>query len=399
MITTSGNISSQKMKTVISLAREMFSHADSYIKSLDYNFWEYNCVPDMWMTNHSRWNMIIRLFFRLSLIDFRPSLPTGSYPILPQSLSALLDAYEIAGDAESIKLLFPRLIRLRSSQTHNFALSQGTRISISLYDDGADVPTPLWTAWFANYLLKEQYAPITEEEKDKLLLAIANYFIDDLQYQDFGQKGIYFFYGHSLKNKIICNASAVISSILLKIGLKYQTARYIELGKRGIEYILESQNKDGSWFYVAPPAHPAIDSFHQAYIMMALEDVQAIEPEERLQDCLDAATEYYCNTFFKRKGKYIIPKRFDRRFMPRNTWLLQNFDGRDLAEAIRFFSSYRYDEEMLEGLLFFLHDCLYDKKKGFFYPEKLLGIRNKIPYLEFQGWYLAALSTFLRKVQ
>lgn len=395
----SNNILSAEMKIVTQSAWEMFSHAQSYIKAIDYNFWEYNCVPEKWMTNHSCWNMMARLFFRLSPINFRPSRPAGTYPVLPQSLNALLLAYDTAGDRKSVELLFSRLLKLRSPLTQNFALSQGTRISISLYDDEADVPTPLWTAWFANYLLKGQYSPITQEEKHKLLLSIADYFIYDLQYQDFGEQGIYFFYGHSLKDRIIYNASAIVSSVLLKIGWQYQISKYIELGQRGIKYIVESQNADGSWFYAAPPAPPAIDSFHQAYIMTALQETQLLKPTEKIQHSLDTAIEYYRNTFFKKKGQYVIPKRFDKRFTPKNTWILQNFDGRDLAEAVHFFSSYHYNEEMLSGLLLFLHDYLYDEKKGFFYPEKLLGIRNKIPYLEFQGWYLVALTTFLKKVK
>ncbi len=93
------------------------------------------------------------------------------------------------------------------------------------------------------------------------------------------------------------------------------------------------------------------------------------------------------------RGDLIIPIRYDKRYLPRNTWLFQSVDGRDIAEALVFFSKYSYDETMINGLLSYLHKEFYDKKTGAFASEILIWGKNKIPYIEFQAWFLYSLET------
>ena len=53
-------------------------------------------------------------------------------------------------------------------------------------------------------------------------------------------------------------------AFLIRLGIKYKINEYIELRKRGIRYICNKQNKDGSWFYAGKPERSTIDCFHQS---------------------------------------------------------------------------------------------------------------------------------------
>jgi hypothetical protein len=374
---------------IIDKVHIMVTGLEKYLKSINYDYFEYNYVPD-WLfgKNHSL-NVFFRLFFRLSIINFRKK--QKSYPAMPQSLVSMLKAYNVSGNKNVLLLLLPRLLSLKSPKTNNFALSQGIRIAVNLYENDSLDPTPLNTLWFGEFVLEENLGIFNDSDRKEMLLSIGDYLINELGFIDYADKGIYFFYGPTLKKEIY-NASAITSSFLLDIGHKYNIEQYNSLGELGVKYILNKQNYDGSWFYADIEKGKSIDNFHQSYILQAL-----AKAKKYLSFSIDENYEkgklYYKNRLFRYKNQYIIPLRYDRRYLPRNTWLLQKLDGRDLVEALVFFSKYEYQKEMVDGLINYTYDIMYDKKKGCFASEILIYGKNRIPYLEFQGWYLYALKT------
>lgn len=90
-------------------------------------------------------------------------------------------------------------------------MKQGIRIAINLYENSADDPTPLNTIWFGQFLLEEHSKVIEESERKELLYSIVAYLTEELGYVDYGEQGIYFYYGPTLKKEIY-NASAIISA-------------------------------------------------------------------------------------------------------------------------------------------------------------------------------------------
>ena len=43
--------------------------------------------------------------------------------------------------------------------------------------------------------------------------------------------------------------------------------------------------------------------------------------------------------------------RYDKRYIPHNTWLFVKVDGRDISEALIFFTKYYVDKEFVEKLI------------------------------------------------
>lgn len=377
--------------SIIEKTNEMIETLQNWLQSQDYNFIECNHVPEHLFVRNSKINVLFRTFFRLCPYNFRKMKRpnSGLFPLTPQSLVAMLKAFAISNNQEVILKLYQRALSLRSSQTKNFALKQGIRIAVNLYENSADDPTPLNTVWFGQFLLDEHSGILKETEKKELLFSIAAYLTEESGYVDYEEQGVYFYYGPTLKKEIY-NASAIISAFLIRLGIKYDMNEYIKLGQRGIRYICNKQNKDGSWFYAGKPERPTIDSFHQSYILQAICSVKDYLPFDTAEVIAKGITFY--KTLFVEEGGYLHPVRYDKRYMPHNTWLFVKVDGRDVAEALVFFSLYTSEKEMVNRLLRYAYDKFYDKKKGYMIPERFVYGKNRIPYIEFQAWFLHAFQ-------
>ena len=375
----------------------MIEAAERWLEAHDYHHRECNDVPPRLFTRHRKLNMLIRTVFRLLPFNLRSKKDIAQSPYTPHEAVASLTACGAGGDAATGTRLTRRVLeQLRSPLTSNFALRQGIRISISLYEDSADDPTPLNTVFFGNYLL--DHAPADDATRREVLVSICRYLTQELGYEDYGTEGVYFFYGHHLKD-VIYNASALISSFLIRTGTALNLDEYVELGRRGIRFIINNQNPDGSWYYCAPPHRKAIDGFHQSYILKALIDVRDAAVDG-LAECINKGAEFYRSQFTE-TGAYLIPQRYDKRFNPGNTWLFQRLDGRDLSEAISFYSMYLPDEERVEKLVNYMHDRVFSPRSGKLAPEIFVYGKNHNEYIEFYAWYLHALycarNTFAAK--
>lgn len=382
------------MQSTREIILEMVSCLIKWLESQNYNYIECNHVPEKLFTSNHKINSLIRAFFRLCPYNLRnmERLESGLYPLTPQSNVALLKAFLMREDRKVINLLYDRVLSLRSPKTKHFSLKQGIRISINLYENTPDDPSPLNTVWFGQFLLEENLGIIKDNEKQSLLFSIANYLIEELGYEDHQKEGIYFYYGPTLRKEIY-NSSAVISAFLINLGLKYNESSFVDYGQRGILYIINRQNEDGSWFYAGKPQRSTIDNFHQSYILQSLSDIKAKVPFS-ITETINKGESYYRTMFIEDKG-LIRPIRYDKRYTPRNTWLFQKIDGRDVAEGLIFFSKYSYDQEMIDSLIYYLYTELYNNKNGYFSPEILIFGKNKIPYIEFQAWFLYALQVTL----
>jgi len=107
-----------------------------------------------------------------------------------------------------------------------------------------------------------------------------------------------------------------------------------------------------------------------------------------ISDTINKGINYYTSSLFHIKKEEVIPVRYDKRFTPHNTWLFQKADSRDISTALEIFSLYYKDKKRIDGLVNYVYNNLFDKRKGVIACEKGLFWTNKIPYLEFEGWML-----------
>ncbi len=99
------------------------------------------------------------------------------------------------------------------------------------------------------------------------------------------------------------------------------------IAERNLEFVLENQNPDGSWFYAADGVRDFVDHFHTCFVMKALAKIHTLTGHERTSRALARGLQYYLDNLFDIDG---MPKPFAK--APRLT--VYRRELYDCAEAI-----------------------------------------------------------------
>ena len=79
----------------------------------------------------------------------------------------------------------------------------------------------------------------------------------------------------------VINASAYRAFLLTKAGIELSQPRYLVAAKRNLNFVLASQQADGSWFYAMDGKRDFVDHFHTCFVVKALTKI------EQLTGCAD----------------------------------------------------------------------------------------------------------------
>jgi len=84
---------------------------------------------------------------------------------------------------------------------------------------------------------------------------------------------------------------------------------YWRIAERNLNFVLENQNSDGSWFYAVDGVRDFIDHFHTCFVMKALAKIHALTNHPGIVEALAKGVSYYLNNLFDSDG---LPKPFSR---------------------------------------------------------------------------------------
>ncbi len=76
-----------------------------------------------------------------------------------------------------------------------------------------------------------------------------------------------------------------------------------------VNFVLESQNADGSWPYAKDGVRDFVDHFHTCFVMKALAKIHALTGEQRILDALKRGVDYYLKNLFDEDG---MPRPFSK---------------------------------------------------------------------------------------
>ena len=112
-----------------------------------------------------------------------------------------------------------------------------------------------------------------ELQGDAQALAVArsvfDFVHDDLGCVDEGEGGVWFRYfpGHGAA---VFNVAALTGTMLLRLARHTGEADLERLGRRALHFVLQNQNRDGSWYYARGVHGRWVDGFHTGYILESL---------------------------------------------------------------------------------------------------------------------------------
>jgi hypothetical protein len=107
----------------------------------------------------------------------------------------------------------------------------------------------------------------------------------------------------------VINAAAYRACLLTKASQDFSDHRFFERAIKNINFVLEYQRSDGSWFYSIEGERDFIDHFHTCFILKALAKIEKLTGDGRCRAAIEKGVDYYLANLFDNEG---LPKPFSR---------------------------------------------------------------------------------------
>jgi hypothetical protein len=125
----------------------------------------------------------------------------------------------------------------------------------------------------------------------------------------------------------VVNASAYRAFTLVSAAKFLNEDKYLGVAGHNLNFVLESQNPDGSWPYAMDGKRPFVDHFHTCFVMKALAKIYLLTGNEECLKSLNRGVDFYLKNLFSEDG---MPRPFAR--APRLT--VYRHELYDCAECI-----------------------------------------------------------------
>ena len=158
----------------------------------------------------------------------------------------------------------------------------------------------------------EAFKGIHQIDKDKKWLKImhsiaehATHDIKDFETSPDSSAGSYTPYD---KGGVI-NASAYRAFLLTSASVEFSEDKYWHIAERNLNFVLQSQQPDGSWYYAVDGARDFVDHFHTCFVFKALAKIEMLTGHKDCQRAIEKGVRYYVKNLFDAKG---LPKPFSK---------------------------------------------------------------------------------------
>src|SRR5215469_10056533 len=105
----------------------------------------------------------------------------------------------------------------------------------------------------------------------------------------------------------VINAAAYRAFFLTSASQLFSNDEYWHIAERNLNFVLESQNADGSWFYAVDGVRDFVDHYHTCFVMKALAKIHDLTGHASTLEALREGVIYYLNNLFDTDG---LPKPF-----------------------------------------------------------------------------------------
>jgi hypothetical protein len=173
----------------------------------------------------------------------------------------------------------------------------------------------------------------------------------------------------------VVNASAYRSFMLTSAGKFLGREDLLKIAEGNLNFVLDSQNADGSWPYAKDGIRDFVDHFHTCFVMKALAKIHGLTNEPRVLEALKRGVDYYLNNLFGENG---MPRPFAQ--APRLT--VYKCELYDCAECINLCLLLRRHFLQLGKVLEMVTDGIFKnwiKRDGSFRSRKLILGWDNVP--------------------
>jgi hypothetical protein len=173
----------------------------------------------------------------------------------------------------------------------------------------------------------------------------------------------------------VVNASAYRAFLLTAAALDFSEDKYKRVADRNLNFVLESQNDNGSWFYSMDNKRDFVDHFHTCFVLKALAKIEQLTGNQDCTNAIERGVKYYTANLFDEHG---LPKPFSK--PPRLT--VYKHELYDYAECINVATLLHGRFQDLDKVLSLVLDDVFtrwQKTDGSFRARKLLVGWDNVP--------------------
>ncbi|MBN1983156.1 MAG: glycoside hydrolase family 88 protein [Chitinivibrionales bacterium] len=255
--------------------------------------------------------------------------------------------------------------------------------------------------WQSRYDLKEKYFPTIvttsfaafsfldgyEATGKQVYLDIAKssaeFILHDLNIHE-ERDALCFSYGPDDTSRVY-NATALGSQLLARLYNHTKDTRFLDFAKKSLQFVVNRQNSDGSWWYGDAPKQKWIDGFHTGYNMIALKKYQQYTADSEFSVPLEKAFTFYLDNLYTDTGE---PKYYHNKMYP--------IDIHTCAVSILTLLEFNQVDKVAK-IAAWTNEKLYNAQ-GYFNYQLTHRYKNSIPYMRWtQAWMFYALSSYLNK--
>jgi hypothetical protein len=246
-------------------------------------------------------------------------------------------------------------------------------------------PTIVVSSFVANSLL-DSYGIISDEDLLMAARSTCDFILRDLN-RTFDDKGNFVFSYSKFDNSSVYNASLLGARLLARVYSLTGESMLIDEARKSVNYVCNSQNIDGSWFYGSLLFHKWIDSFHTGFNLECISDYMRYTGDQSIRNYLHKGFDYYISTFFSKEG---VSKYFNTSIYP-----IDIHAPAQLIVTLCKLNKLNDNKELIHSVLKWTITNM-QSPKGFFYYQVLRRYKIKISYMRWsQAWMFYAMSLYL----
>lgn len=107
----------------------------------------------------------------------------------------------------------------------------------------------------------------------------------------------------------VINANAYRAFLLTSAAVDFSEPKYQKVAERNLNFVLECQNSDGSWYYANDGERNFIDHFHTCFVLKALSKIEGLTGDPDCSKAIQHGVGYYLTKLFDERG---LPRPFSR---------------------------------------------------------------------------------------
>jgi hypothetical protein len=218
--------------------------------------------------------------------------------------------YEATRDSSQLDNAIHFLTELKKSRCHEFKeYCWGYPFNWVTRNGTIKEQTPLITTTPYCYEAFLQVFELTAQDEWKVVLeSIARHAAADIKDFRTSEKSSSSSYTPFDAGGVI-NAAAYRAFLLTSASQVFCNEDYWTIAERNLNFVLENQNPDGSWFYAVDGVRDFIDHYHTCFVMKALAKIHALTGHPASLEALSKGVKYYLENLFDEGG---LPKPFSK---------------------------------------------------------------------------------------